>query len=75
MWVTAHTFRCSLASHLLQANFDIRTIQELLGQSDFRSTMIYTHTIPSKTIKKAQRPLDIVITQPIKEVADGPVVH
>ena len=58
--VTAHTFRHSFASHLLQANFDIRTIQELLGHSDVRTTMIYTHTIPSKTIKEAHSPLDMV---------------
>lgn len=56
--VTAHTFRHSFASHLLQANYDIRTIQELMGHSDIRTTMIYTHTVKSTTKKEAQSPLD-----------------
>lgn len=56
---TAHTFRHSYASHLLEANYDIRTIQELLGHSDIRTTMIYTHTVKSRTLKEAQSPLDL----------------
>ncbi len=55
---TSHTFRHSYASHLLQNNFDIRTIQELLGHGDVRTTMIYTHTIRSPARPQACSPLD-----------------
>ena len=56
--VSSHTFRHSFATHLLQANYDIRTIQTLLGHSDVRTTMIYTHCVPSKTLKEIKSPLD-----------------
>jgi len=46
------------ATHLLQANYDIRTIQELPGHNDVRTTMIYTHCVPSRTIKELKSPLD-----------------